>query len=502
MAKQRVCIEPQSRWVEVNERETLRDALFREGVEFPCGGKGSCGGCRVRLLEGQVEPVEVEREYFSKEEIEEGWRFACRIQTRQDLRIHLEQWDAPILESHGDAELVSTDGFGVAIDLGTTTIVAQLLDLSTGRVLGVAKSLNPQAIHGSDLMHRIDYARNDAGFNELMQSVRQRIGMLIKQLIEANSIDTGVFARIVVVGNTAMHHLFCGLQVSSLVKAPFESDFTGLQKLTVDQLQWRDMGKPDVWSLPFIGGFVGGDILAGIVATKMHQKDQITLLVDIGTNGEIVLGNRERILCASTAAGPAFEGGGVKNGMYAATGAIDAVEIIQGQLSCHVIGGKSAKGICGSGLVDAVAACLNLGLIEPSGRIASKQKEIALTRRVTITQHDIRQLQLAKGAIAAGIQVLLDEYGIDNTAISLVSLAGAFGNYINVESAIRIGLLPLDASVIKPVGNTALQGAKMVLGYSDQQGECAEIMAIIEHKPLGESATFQQRFIEATQFPE
>lgn len=513
MAKQRVCIEPQGRWIEVNEDESLRDALFREGVEFPCGGKGRCGGCRVQLLEGQIDPSPIEIEYFTPEEITTGWRFACRTHATDDLRIHIDQWDTPILDGHSDdsdSRFNHREGYGIAVDLGTTTIVAQLLNLSNGEVMGVAKSLNPQGAHGADLMSRIEFASLPEGFTTLVDSVRNRIGFLVKELVEANKIISENIDRIVVVGNTAMAHLFCRFDIAALARVPFESKHIGLHKITVSELGWYDIGcnvsNTDVWVLPLLGGFVGGDILAGILSINMHQRSDVVMLIDIGTNGEIVIGNRDRILCASTAAGPAFEGGGVKMGMYASTGAIDAVEIVDEKLKCHVIGGgKRAKGICGSGLVDAVAACLDLDLIEASGRITSKEKEIALTKTVELTQQDIRQLQLAKGSIASGIQVLIDEYSISKDEINTVYLAGAFGNYINVDSAFRIGLIEFAENKIVPAGNTALHGAKLALGLEasqeQTQAELNDILTIVEHIALGESQQFQQLFIEATVFP-
>ena len=501
MPKGRIYLEPQNRIVEFEEACTLQDLLFPEGVEFPCGGKGCCGGCSIQLLGEKTEPHEIEIAYFSAQEIAEGWRLGCRTQAQDGLRMHLSQWDISILDSHDDVEIQGGIGYGIAVDLGTTTIVAQLLDLSCSGVIGVNKCLNPQAAYGADLMSRIVFARSGQNCAVLVNCVRSAVGELVAGLVESHHIDRDELNRIVLVGNSAMHHFFFGLDIAPLMQVPYEPKLAGLHKITVGELGWRDIGEPQVWALPNLGGFVGGDILGGILSTKMHQRSDIVMLVDIGTNSEIVIGNRERILCASAAAGPAFEGGGIKTGMLATHGAIDSVGIVGGRPKCHVIGGLRAKGICGSGLVDAVAVCLDLGWIEKSGKVASDTREIQLTRNVALIQKDIRQLQLAKGAIAAGVCVLLEEYGIEKNELNAVYLAGAFGNYISVTSAIRIGLLEFSQDKIHPVGNTALLGAKLALSLDAKAGEFQELLSRIEHIPLAESPAFQKHFIEATIFP-
>jgi uncharacterized 2Fe-2S/4Fe-4S cluster protein (DUF4445 family) len=535
-----ITIEPLGRKLQLDKDQRLHDLLFSEGVEFPCGGKGRCGACSIQLLEGMAEPSAVELDYFSEDEIKAGWRFACRTQLTGDIRLHLQQWDGAdsrnnaILTGHAQNNPLNkqwaingwqaTQGLGIAVDLGTTTIVAQLLDLANGVVIAVAKGINPQAQHGADLMSRLQFAREAEGFARLVTLVRNAIGQLIGELMHNNdvsqcNISSDQLQRIVVVGNTAMFHLFAGLDITPLLSVPFESEHKGLQHFSVSDLNWSEIAgldksylkkhSPEVYCLPILGGFVGADIFAGILASQMQLSDKIIMLVDIGTNGEIVIGNRDRILCASTAAGPAFEGGGVKKGMVASNGAIDAVELIKseltnGRLECHVIGDTDAKGLCGSGLVDAVAAALDAGWIEPSGRMTTKNKEVVLTKKVSLTQKDIRQLQLAKGAITAGIRLLITEYDIDKSEIATIYLAGAFGNYINIESAIRIGLLEFDPEKITAAGNTALHGAKIALGQktlSEQNQIIKDLQQKTEHIALGDSPQFQQQFIEATVFP-
>jgi len=300
--------------------------------------------------------------------------------------------------------------------------------------------------------------------------------------------------NVVVVGNTVMHHLFCGVSVEPLSHHPFEPSQDGLMIFRAEELGWR-LGTPAVRFLPCLGAFVGSDILAGILATHLHHSDGLIGLVDLGTNGEIVIGNRERMLCASTAAGPAFEGARISMGMRAATGAISEVTVREGQLHCHVLGHGTPRGLCGSGLVDAVAAGLELGRINPTGKLADG-KPLLLCAPVELTQGDVRELQLAKGAIAAGIRLLVEQWGASLDDIAKLYLAGAFGNYINRASAKRIGLLPFGPEKVVPAGNTALLGAKLALFSMDEGGaDYTELRGSIQHVSLNEDPRFHEVYV-------
>ena len=255
-----------------------------------------------------------------------------------------------------------------------------------------------------------------------------------------------------------MHHLFCGLDIEPLSRYPFESERLGLQAFAPGELGWQLWNGRVVRFLPCLGGFVGSDLLAGILATRLSEGDELNGLVDLGTNGEIIIGNRRRILCASTAAGPAFEGARISMGMRAATGAISEVRLEGGGINCRVLGNVPPQGLCGSGLVDAVAAGLDLGKIQPTGRFANGIGSWELAAPVALTQSDIRELQLAKGAIAAGIRMLLDRFGTSAGELKKLYLAGAFGNYINRASAQRIGLINFPSEKVEAAGNTALLG--------------------------------------------
>ena len=483
----RIALRPLGASFEVARGAPLQEVLFPYGVEFPCGGRARCKGCRVRVLEGDL-PVTPEQErMLSRAEIDAGWRLACHCRAEADLTLELAQWEAAILSDESPFSFTPRAGLGVAIDVGTTTIVAQLLDLRTADVLAVTTALNGQAKHGADVMSRVGFAVNERKQDVLTGLIREQTGSMIRHLIHRSGADAASLTDVVLVGNTVMHHLFCGIGLEPLAHVPFEPSYDGLVEVDAATR-----------FLPCLGGFVGSDILAGILATRMHERTELAVLMDLGTNGEIVVGNRERLLCCSTAAGPAFEGGRISMGMRAATGAIAEVAVEDGGWRCHVLGGGTPRGICGSGLVDAVAVALDLGRVLPNGRMAGGARELPIEPPVALTQQDVRELQLAKGAMAAGVDILLRRWGAAPEDVHRVYLAGAFGNYLNRSSARRIGLLPFHEEQVQPAGNTALLGAKLGL-FED--GDFASVRRIVEHVPLGADPDFQERYIEAIPFP-
>jgi uncharacterized 2Fe-2S/4Fe-4S cluster protein (DUF4445 family) len=497
----RIELRPYGRSIEVARGTPLRDVLYMHGVEFPCGGRGRCKRCLVQVVAGELGVTPDDAAILEEAELAEGWRLACRSRANRDVAIHVEQFRAPILADHSAFDFEPRPGFGVAVDLGTTTLVAQLVDLTSGCVLACHTGLNPQGAFGSDIMNRTQHARDEAGRRQLTSLVRRGIGTLVGRVIATAELDDERVDNVTLVGNTVMHHLFCGLDVEPLASVPFESSDDGLQELEAAALGWKIAGDPVVRFLPCLGSFVGSDVLAGVLATRMHESDELMALVDLGTNGEIVVGNAEHMLCASTAAGPAFEAGGIQMGMQATTGAIDQVGVANGGLRCRVVGAGAPRGICGSGLVDAVAAGLDLGWVEPSGRLGSGRERLDLLGPVHITQSDVRQLQLAKGAIAAGIRILLNRWGAGDS-VPRVNLAGAFGNYVNRASARRIGLIDFPDESVEPVGNTALLGAKLAL-FGRDRAACAypDVLSRIEHLSLASDPSFQEIFVAETRFP-
>ncbi len=497
----RVELLPLGRALHLEPGTPLQDHLFAQGVEFPCGGRGRCKGCRIRVLSGHLPVTPDDQRLLAAEELAAGWRLACRAIVQEDLQVELAQWEAAILADDSVFAFTPREGLGVAVDLGTTTVVAQLLDLSTGHVLAVRAALNAQARHGADIMSRIEFATHGDGLTVLKDAVRRQIGAMISELLE-NGGHTEPLREIVLVGNTAMHHLFCGIPVAPLAHYPFEPADPGQQLLPSRELGWDLPGSPQVCFLSCLGGFVGGDLLAGALATRIHESADPAMLIDLGTNGEILLGSRHRILCASTAAGPAFEAARISMGMRAATGAISEVRLEPEGLRCHVLGGGPPRGICGSGLVDAVAAGLNSGTVVATGKLAQPSPWM-LASPVALTQADIRELQLAKGAIAAGIRILLRQWGISSNDLQRVFLAGAFGNYINRASARRIGLLPFSPEQIQPCGNSALLGAKLALfDFPKHGGSYETITGRTQHFSLHDDQEFQDIFIEEMRFPD
>ncbi len=478
----------------------LHSLLFSHGIEFPCGGKGACRGCRVRVLEGSLPVTLAQESILSKEELDNGWRLACQSTLESDLLLDVAQWETPCLSDESAFDFSPRDGFGVAVDVGTTTIVAQLLDLHAGTVLAVQSGLNQQAIHGADIMTRIDAAVNRGRAEELTTIIRWQIGAMIRALVQSAGADPGRISDVVLVGNSVMHHLFGDLECAPLSRYPFAPLHLEALEFVPPDLSWTFADHTRVRFLPLLGGFVGSDILAGILATDMHECQSPVCLIDLGTNGEVVIGTQRELVCCSTAAGPAFEGARISMGMRAATGAIAGVTYDGSKLHYDVIGEGEPRGICGSGLVDAAAVLLDRGDITPSGLFAEKAATISLVGDVVLTQADVRELQLAKGAISAGVRILCEEAGIMPDALGTVYLGGAFGNYVNRLSARRIGLIDFPPARVVPSGNTALRGAKRALFADPQLFDT--IAHRVRHISLHAHPQFMEYYVQAMTFPD
>ncbi len=479
--------------VEAAPGQALQDVLFPLGVEFPCGGRGRCKGCRVRVLEGSLAPHAMDREVFTEAELAEGWRLSCRARVEGDLVLQVRQWDTLILDDNSPVAFDPQEGFGIAVDLGTTTVVAQLLDLSNGQVRAVRTGLNAQAKRGADVMSRLEYAMN-CGAAELQQTVNAQLARMTTELVTNAGIAWEQLRQVTIVGNTVMQHLMLGFPLEQLAMAPHVPYTMEEQTRSTAELGWHLPVDVPLRFLPNLGGFVGSDILGVILATRILESDVLVAAADLGTNGEIVAGSREGVLVSSTAAGPAFEGGRIEMGMRAGKGAISRVSVVDGRMEVQVIGGGAPRGICGSGLVDAVAAGLELGLIQPTGRITEGDR-VVIQEPVAITQRDVRELQLAKAAIAAGLRMLLEELGKTEEDVQKFYLAGAFGNTLGVTSAEQIGLFRFGSERTIPVGNAALRGAKIAL-LSREGGVPAGIQERIRFLNLSARPRFQELFAE------
>jgi uncharacterized 2Fe-2S/4Fe-4S cluster protein (DUF4445 family) len=420
--------------------------------------------------------------------------------------------------------------FGLAIDIGTTSVVTTLMELESGEQLAAVSSLNPQAVFGGDLMSRIAFAQFDAGNLRKLQS---RIIGLLNQHIEQITRESGVLAKwiykVVVVGNTCMHHLLLGIDPSYVGLAPYAPVVRQPLVLPARELFLKLPPEARVCLLPLVAGFVGADAVAVALATRLDESPALRIAVDIGTNGEVLLGSRERLWACSAPAGPALEGAQIRHGMRAAIGAIDRVEIAGGDLRLHTIGDAPAQGLCGSGLVDAVAALLDLGVLDWTGLIdvdardrlpapirsrvlmrgeerlvvLAREGEHGAEREITLTQDDVRQVQLCKGAIASGVAMLQHVAAIPTEQIDELMLAGGFGNYLSVRSALRIGLIPpgLPENRIRYVGNAAALGAQLALVSEAERAHAEAIARRIEHVSLAAHPDFETIFVDCMNFP-
>ncbi|MFO7935149.1 MAG: ASKHA domain-containing protein [Bacteroidales bacterium] len=486
-------LEPPGKIIRVRKGSPLKDALHEYGVEFPCGGKGTCGKCRVKLLSGEIRTDEFHRKRLQEFGLGENWRLACLSRCESDMVLEVDQYETLIQADETPFDFVPRKGLGIAVDLGTTTLVAQLLDLQNGRILAVEKSLNPQQKYGSDLVSRLD-AVLSGNAPDMTCMIRKKIGEMIDLMTRGKDerID-----RIVLVGNTVMQHFFCGLDIRPLSFFPFESPDLGEKKFLPGELGWK-VRSGEVYFYPSIGSFVGSDILAGIMATGLHGEETYSMLIDLGTNGEIVMGNRDRLLCASTAAGPAFEGARISMGMQATTGAISSVETAAEGWKVRVIGNGRPRGICGSGLIDAVAVLLDRGVIDEYGQILTGEDQVVLADPVVVTQKDIYEFQLAKAAIATGTEILMKKLDIRPDQIGNVYIAGAFGSYINMENVTGTGMLSFRTDRVRKLGNSSLMGARMFL-FPDLS-LTGNILRITSHVNLESEDCFQDLFVDHMRF--
>lgn len=405
-----------------------------------------------------------------------------------------------------------------AFDVGTTSVAGYLLDGRTGKQLSVASSLNPQTAYGADVIMRANYAL-EHGSRELSDCIRKRLDEMLGELCAKAGAEKEDVCQICVVGNTCMHHLFLGISTDSLVHAPYNPVISEGLSLEASAYGINAHPRARLEVLPVIAGFVGADTIGCLLAADMEKEEKITLMIDIGTNGELVLGNRERRIACSTAAGPAFEGAKISCGMRGAAGAIEHCEVKDGKLQYSVIGGGKPAGICGSGLIDLIASLLEMGVIDDSGRLEETKDTVLVEGKpaflladplhgrngaaVYLTQKDIREVQLAKGAIAAGVYLLAQKLGMEVEDIEQVYIAGAFGNYMNPASACRIGLIPeVLLERIVPVGNAAGEGAKLALLCRNAYDGAGRLARDTEFLELASMPDFQDRFVDELDFPE
>ncbi len=594
----RVDFEPVGRRTEVRAGQTLLGAAQAAGVSLVaiCGGAGSCGGCRVRLIRGQLSPpTQVEEQQLSAEERASGLRLACQAVPLSDVkldvpaeslsapqRLQLEgvavgvemdpvvvpcevQLDSPSLSDlQADAErlqvaverlgrappviglpvltglsevlraqawsarLALRQGevvavlpgasplFGLAIDIGTTKLAAYLVDLSSGEAVAKAGAMNPQIAYGEDVVSRIAYADQHADGREVLQG---KLIAALNDLAGALCAEAGVgqdrVVEAVVVGNTAMHHLFAGLPVRQLGRSPYVPAVSHALEVRAQDLGLSLARGAYVYLPPNIAGYVGADHVAMLLACGLDEADQTTMALDIGTNTEITLADEGRLMSCSCASGPAFEGAHIRDGMRAAPGAVERVQIEAEAVRVHSIDNLAPVGICGSGILDAVAEMRGAGILDRRGalqeghpRVRSRdgQLEFVLVpaadtghqRDIVVTRRDVNEIQLAKAAIRAGMEVLLAQAGIAGDDVDALIIAGAFGTYLDVGSAMRVGMFPdLPRARFRQVGNAAGMGARQMLVSAARRRAGEGIVPRIEYVELTTHTGFTAQFLKA-----
>ena len=607
LRKYNISFNPLGRSVDVLAGTSLLEAARSAGIGLSaaCGGKGSCGQCRVVINEGKVSPPETgEKEILSPEDLNSGYRLACRTFPEGNLKVHIPEKSLLIdlkLQLEGEKSDLEIDPLirsfditvtppalddpaadldrvlgalkdnhdvidpsvdilalkqlpvllrnnkwnisvilrndeiiafaprdtrltGLAVDLGTTKVAAYLMDLSTGEELASRGAVNPQCVYGDDVMSRMEIALHDRESDStqptrLAKVMRELFNEMIGALAGEAGLTGNDVVDICIVGNTAMTHLFLDLPVEQLAKSPYVAATDN----PVD-IKARDTGISAcpgayVHILPGIGGFVGGDHVSMILGSGIDRKNKVTLGVDIGTNTEIVINNPEKdcLMSLSCPSGPAFEGAHVTDGMRAARGAIESVCLTDYDVECKTIGDALPIGLCGSGIIDAVAELYRWGIINDRGRFDKDNKRVYQGKfgsefmiaegingngNITISQKDIAEVQLAKGAIKAGIEALMEVNGITEDMVDEVIIAGAFGSYINLVSAVDIGLLPAfpNARYIQ-VGNSAGIGAKMTLLSLKERVRARDIAMKTGYLELTTHHNFNRRFAEGMRFP-
>jgi len=465
--------------------------------EKPCGGHGKCGKCKV-IAEGELSPLtEAELNLLPADELEGGARLACLTHALGDCEITtVSERERSQIVTAGELPEIEImpifTKYGVAIDIGTTTLAARLYD-TEGNLLAHTSRLNPQQEWGADVISRIE-ASLDGKAQELAKAIRQALDDMIYELAEIAKINTKDIDCAVITGNTVMLSLLTQQSVEPFSHAPFRAERLFAEMITSDDIELYNLSQnTPIYLPPCISAFVGADTTCALLATRLCDGDT-AMMADIGTNGEMALWHNGKLVVCSTAAGPAFEGVGISMGMRGAGGAIDKVSIEDGQLKAHVIGGEAPTGICGSGLVDAVACMLDLEIVDESGYL--EDDEFIIKSPVYLTPKDIRMLQLAKSAICAGLVTLIETEKLNASDISALYIAGGFGNYLNKKSAARIGLLPNDlAEGSKAVGNAALAGASMILLNNDIKKKAEELAKTANTLDLSTDPVFSDQYM-------
>ena len=493
------------------------EAIQAQGTDLsmPCGGKGRCGKCRVRVVAGKLAVTPADRNVFSDSQLREGWRLACQAETTEETKIAVplrEQQGFSALALQEDAEqdsaLLANHGCGIAIDIGTTTIAAALVDRTDGRIVATATTASRQRSFGADVISRIDAANKGKG-KALQKAVRKDILGLMETLFDDHPEGRTSCRAVAIAANTTMLHLLMGWSCKGLGNWPFTPVSLGGETYAFKDVFGSDfLSDCPVTLIPGMSTYVGGDITAGIAASGLMDSDEVTLFIDLGTNGELVLGNRDQRFIASAPAGPALEGGKLTWGTASISGAICGVRIEGSKAIVRTIDGAVPVGICGTGIIEAMAGLVSAGLVDETGKLEEPYFSMGFTlgstldyERIVLSQKDIREIQMAKSAIRAGIETLIEGSGMDRRRIDRVCLAGGFGYRLDPEKAAVIGLLPPDlADKATAVGNTALQGAAALVAGTLSIQDLQDAASGAEERVLGNEEAFQRLYISYMNF--
>jgi uncharacterized 2Fe-2S/4Fe-4S cluster protein (DUF4445 family) len=598
------------RTVQVLEKESVLQALKRNNIYLvaSCGGKGICGKCRIRLIEGKIRIVSTGK--LEPREVDAGITLACQTFIEGDTFIDIPKesklilGDKIALSKSGDllellhslgAEIspivrqinlslpppsiednisdlerlkrsleerdligmrfnydfvsslshilrtadwkitigytiahdvvyispadVGKSRYGLAVDIGTTTVVVYLVNISDGKLIDVGSTYNSQMRYGDDVITRIIYATENGGLNELREAVVSDINGLLDPLLERHNLDQEDIESVVVAGNTTMTHIFWGLNPATIREEPYIPTVNFFPRWRAETARLEVNSKAPVYTLPCVASYVGGDIVAGVIASQMHRKSEIALFLDIGTNGEIAVGNSEWIVTAACSAGPCFEGSGIKHGMRATEGAVESIKINPDTFepTLGVIGNTTPMGICGSGMIDAIAEMFLKGVIDMKGKFVKGLKTDRIkegfeglefvvfkdkSREVVLTEVDIENILRAKAAMYAGVSLLLKEVGFEPDAIERVYIAGGFGNYIDIDKAIILGMLPdLPRERFLFLGNTSITGAYLCLLSKELRQEAGIIASKMTYMELSISRNFMDEYMSALFLP-
>ncbi|TCO79857.1 ASKHA domain-containing protein [Marinisporobacter balticus] len=593
----KIFIEQQNKMFEYVPNKNLLQLLLENEVfvDNPCNGKGSCGKCKIRLLEGNLPDLsETERKLLKKEEMNAGIRLSCLVVPQEDIVIEIlqkerkheilttgympdfdfnpaihkeifeikkptlenqisledsicntfgiEKCDWKLLQQHemiygkvtgvfNGEDLIGIEAgdtkkniYGVAIDIGTTTVVTALIDMNTGNELGTASMINPQKKFGMDVLTRISYVLEhpkDAK-EELKHAIVNAINEMIEDMCNQSKIDRKNIYEIAIAANCTMMHFLLGVDATDIGKSPYAPVFVKSKNIRANDIGLKAHVGARLYCLPSVSSYIGADIVAGAYVCELHRASKNILFIDIGTNGEIVLSNHGKLLSCSCAAGPALEGMNISSGMRAAEGAIEDVKITENGIEMKVIGNEEPIGICGSGILAAVKELVRIAVIKKDGAFIKKEKleetdyrydmiqldgrkrEFVLKRspeKLLITQADVRQVQLAKGAILSGFYALLKRANIDMHKLDKVMIAGQFGSHLSADSLVGTGILPEEIKdKLVYVGNSSKTGAYMALMSIDAKQQIEELAHQMDYMELGASEGYERLFAQCLLF--